>query len=255
MISIMKDKKQVLEKGAAILVALLAWHIAAVMLGEELLLVSPIKVLKRLGELSIEPTFWSSVWFSGSRILGGCMLAAVAGILLAVVAGMLRLADILLWPFLAAIKATPVASFIIICLIWFPSESLGMLMSFLMVLPLIYSNILEGIRQTDGKLLEMARVFRMKKAKCVRYIYLPSVMPYLMSSLKVAVGLAFKAGIAAEVIGIPKGSIGAMLYQAKIYLNSADLFAWTVAVVAISILMEKCVVALLNAGIRRMERG
>lgn len=254
MISIIKDNKLWLERGAAIAAALLIWQIGAAALGEELLLVSPFTVIKRLGELCMHAEFWRSLRFSSVRIMGGCAIAFVIGSFFAVTASRFRMVAILLWPFLAAIKATPVASFIILCLIWFRAESLSVMMSFLMVMPLIYANVLEGIRQTDQKLLEMARVFHVKRANQIMYMYIPSIIPYFLSAAKVAVGLSWKAGIAAEVIGIPNGSIGEMLYQAKIYLNSADLFAWTAAIIVISMIAEKGVLAVCMVFVKRLEK-
>lgn len=108
-----------------------------------------------------------------------------------------------------------------------------------MVLPVVYSNVLQGIKTTDMKLLEMAKVFRVTPVKKALYIYLPHLKPYILSACSVSLGLSWKAGIAAEVIGIPTGSIGEKLYQAKVYLSTPDLFAWTVVIIVISILFEK----------------
>ena len=164
------------------------------------------------------------------------------------------LAEVLLWPYVTFIKTTPVASFIILCLIWLDSANLSVFISFLMVLPIVYANMLEGIRQTDPKLLEMARLFRVSPGRRLFYIYLPQLRPYLMTACSVALGLSWKAGIAAEVIGIPDGSIGERLYEAKVYLNSADLFAWTVVIIAVSIVFEKLFLLLLRRGYARLWR-
>lgn len=123
-----------------------------------------------------------------------------------------------------------------------------------MVLPIVYANMLEGIRQTDQKLLEMAKLLRVGAGRRLLYIYLPQLRPYLITACSVALGLSWKAGIAAEVIGIPDGSIGERLYEAKVYLNSADLFAWTVVIIAVSIAFEKLFLWLLRAGYRRLEQ-
>lgn len=249
----MRNKKAI-EKCISVLAALLVWQMAAMWMQEELLLVSPVKVVKRLMSLCIEYEFWESVSFSCLRIFGGCALAILVGVTCAVLASKFRIIDVFLWPYLAAIKATPVASFIILCLIWFRSESLSVVMSFLMVLPLMYTNVLKGIQETDEKLLEMAQVFGINKSKKCLYIYIPEAMPYFLSAIGVGIGLSWKAGIAAEVIGVPDGSIGEMLYQAKIYLNSTDLFAWTVVIVMLSVLAEKIVLAMITLGMRKLEK-
>lgn len=123
-----------------------------------------------------------------------------------------------------------------------------------MVVPIVYTNLLEGIRETDPKLLQMARVFGVRPLRRVLYIYLPQLRPYLLTAASISLGLSWKAGIAAEVIGIPEGSIGERLYEAKVYLSSADLFAWTVVIIAISILFEKLFLLLLQRGYARLQR-
>ena len=236
------------------LLALLVWQLAAASLASSLLLVSPLRVLGRLCGLVREPQFYAAVGFSFVRIVAGFLLGLGCGTLLAVAASRWHLAEVLLWPYVTVIKTTPVASFIILCLIWLDSSSLPVFISFLMVLPIVYANMLEGIRQTDQKLLEMAKLFRVGAGRRLLYIYLPQLRPYLITACSVALGLSWKAGIAAEVIGIPDGSIGERLYEAKVYLSSADLFAWTVVIIAVSIAFEKLFLWLLRAGYRRLEQ-
>ena len=151
-------------------------------------------------------------------------------------------------------KTIPVASFIILALVWFSSRNLAVLISFLMVFPVIYTNVLNGIIQTDRELLEMAEVFSVAAGRRIRYIYLPQVMPYLRAGCSVALGLCWKSGIAAEVIGMPKGSIGERLQQAKVYLDTADLFAWTLVIVVVSLLFEWLFLWLLDRSTRAVER-
>lgn len=249
----MKDKKN-LQKFAAVLLTLAVWQAAAMALNQKVLLASPLSVLARLATIWREPEFFSSVWFSFIRIVGGFGLALVLGVLLAVLAGKFRVLETFFWPVFTAIKSVPVASFIIISLIWLTSAELSIFISFLMVLPIIYTNVLEGIRSTDRKMTEMADVFHIPWNRRLVFLWLPQVRPYLMSACSMALGLSWKAGIAAEIIGIPDGSIGEMLYNAKAYLNTVDLFAWTVIIVAVSIAFEKLFLALLRYGFRRLVR-
>ena len=67
--------------------------------------------------------------------------------------------------------------------------------------------------------------------------------------------MSWKAGVAAEVIGVVGGSIGEKLYEAKIYLQTGDLLAWTVVIVALSALFERAVLALLRRGCRWAKGG
>jgi NitT/TauT family transport system permease protein len=144
------------------------------------------------------------------------------------------------------IKATPVASFIILALIWINSRNLSVLISFLMVVPVVYMNVLQGLHETDRKLLEMAKIFHITRRKMITSVYIPSVMPYLITSVTVGLGFCWKSGIAAEVIGRPSGSIGERLYEAKLYIMTKELFAWTFVIIIISVLFEKIVMLLLQ---------
>lgn len=247
-------RKDQAEKALAILLALLFWQIGAAMLNQSILLVAPTDVAGRLVTLIGEADFMRAVAFSCVRIVGGYLIALAVGCALAVVAGRSRAVEMMLWPYVHTIKSVPVASFIILCLIWLSSRSLSVFIAFLMVLPIVYTNMLQGIQSTDIKLLEMADIFRMSGYRKLKYIHLPHLKPYVMSACSVSIGLSWKAGIAAEVIGIPSGSIGEKLYEAKVYLNSADLFAWTFVILLVSVVFEKVFLYLLSWGYRRLER-
>lgn len=239
----------------AVVFWLLVWQIASMVLDHtldvNLLLPSPVSALLRLGELALTMPFWRAVGCSFLRIVGGFLLSCFAASLLAVPASRWQWVRELLAPLVAAVKAVPVASFIILALFWLDSSSLTLFISFLMVFPPVYLNVLEGIRQTDQKLLEMARVFRVPLWRQVRGIYLPAVMPYFRTAISLGLGLCWKAGVAAEVIGLPTGSVGEMLYNSKVYYMTSDLFAWTTVIVVVSIVFEKLFLHLVDAVMRK----
>ena len=177
----------------------------------------------------------------------------VLAFVLALAAGRWPVVEVLLRPYVLAIKAVPVASFIIICLIWMSTRQLAVFISFLMVFPVIYSNTLQGIKSADGALLEMARVYRVPFSRRLGYIYAPQVKPFLLSGCSVALGMSWKSGVAAEVIGVVGGSIGERLYEAKVYFQMTDLLAWTVVIVVCSVGFEKLVLWLLRRGFAAWE--
>ncbi len=242
-----------LEKILAVAAAVLLWQLAAVAIGEEVLLVSPLKVVLRLSELIFEAEFWGTILFSFKRITLGFFIALAAGTALAILSYRFRIVEIFLWPYISIIKATPVASFVILCLIWLSSSQLPVFIAFLMAVPIIYTNMLGGFKSTDRKLLEMAEIFRFSFGKRLLYIYFPQVKSHFVSACSVSLGLSWKAGIAAEIIGIPDGSMGEMLYQAKLYLATADLFSWTVTIILVSVLFEKAVMCVINRLFSTME--
>ena len=238
----------------AVALWLLVWQGASMAIDQQILLVSPVRVVVRLLEMALTAELWTSIGFSLLRIGAGFLLAAALGAGLAALSARFSRVEELLAPAMLAIQSVPVASFIILALIWFSSRSLSVLISFLMVLPVLYANTLGGIRAADAQLLEMAQVFRIPAARRVRYVYLPQVLPYFRSACQAALGLCWKAGIAAEVIGMPDGSIGERLQQAKVYLNTPDLFAWTLVIVLVSLAFQRVFLWLLDRGARALER-
>lgn len=225
---------------------LFVWEAVSRWFGHNILLPSPVSVLVTLAGLLGNGGFWQTILFSSLRIIIGFLLALAAGIILAVGAYNSRLVKELAAPVMKTIQAMPVASFIILALIWIKPKNLSVLASFLMVMPLIYSNVIQGLKAADEKLLQMAKVFQIGRRRTILAIYIPSAMPYFTSAVAVGVGLCWKAGIAAEVIGIPGGSIGERLYEAKLYILTDELFAWTIVIILVSILFETAVMLLLR---------
>ena len=236
----------------AVLFWLLIWQGASMAFSAlwpngHLLLASPISAAVRLGELAVTAAFWRAVGGSIAHIFGGFLVGCALAVMLAVLSARYHFVRELLDPLTAAVKAVPVVSFIILALVWLDSRSLPLFISALMVFPPVYLNVLAGIAAADVKLLEMARVFRVPLGRRLTGIYLPAVLPYFRSAVSLALGLCWKAGAAAEVIGLPSGTIGERLYTAKVYFQTPDLFAWTAVIVAVSVLFEKLFLALVDA--------
>ena len=241
-----KSRKPVLERLAAVAAALAVWEVAALLLGQKFLLASPVDVAVRLASIWREPDFFRAVGFTLARIAGGFGLGLLLGIVLGALAGRFHAAEVLLRPYMVTVKSVPVASFIVIALVWLTAARLSVFISLLMVLPVVYNAVLTGVKDLDPKLSQMADVFAVRPGQRLLYVTLPQLMPQLLSAISVSLGFAWKAGVAAEVIGIPTGSIGEKLYYAKVYLNSTDLLAWTVVIVLASVGMEKLLLLLLR---------
>ena len=227
---------------------LLVWQGGSVALAAanpsgSLLLASPVRSALRLLELLPSSAFWRAVGSSSLRIFGGFLLSCALALLLASLAVGRPWLRELLAPPVAVVKATPVASFIILALVWLDARSLPLFISALMVFPPVYLNVLEGLRRTDRKLLELAQVYRIPLGRRIRGIYLPQILPYFRSAASLALGLCWKAGVAAEVIGLPAGTVGERLYTAKIYLQTPDLFAWTAVILILAAAFEALLLA------------
>ena len=220
---------------AAAVFWLAVWQAAAMAIGQEVFLVSPIQAAGTLMELLPQADFWQRV-----------------SVLLAAAAERWAWVDTLLAPVIQLVKATPVASFIILALVWVSGRSLSILISFLMVLPVLYSAVRTGIESADVQLLEMAQVFHLPLARRAKAIWLPAILPAFRQGCSVALGICWKSGVAAEVIGLPDGSIGDALYRAKITLSTGELFAWTFVIILLSAGFEKLFLALLDKAVARV---
>jgi NitT/TauT family transport system permease protein len=232
---------------------LAVWQGASLVVGHRVLLVGPWEVARRLWELAPTAELWGAVARTTGRISLGFVLAAVVGVALAAAAAWSRWVEALVTPAITVVRATPVVSFIILVLIWTDTARLVTVVSFLMALPIVYTTVLEGIGHRDRRLLEMAEVFDVGPWRRLLAIDVPGVLPYFVAACRTGIGLAWKSGIAAEVIGLPAGTIGERLYQAKIFLATADVFAWTVVVVVVASACERVVVAALGVLARRLS--
>lgn len=238
--------RRVLELSGTLLFWLGVWALLARIVNQPLLVPAPGAVLRRLLELAGTAAFWRITVTSIGRVLLGTVAAAALGVLLAALTAASRVADTLLAPVMTVVKSTPVASFVILALIWIERDFIPVFIAGLMVLPVVWANVSAGIRGTDAQLLELARVFALPRARVLRRIYVPSVLPHLRAALRSALGFGWKAGIAAEVLTVPHSSIGRMIYDAKLYLETTELFAWTLAVILLSVLLERLLLRLVD---------
>ena len=238
------------KKPAIVLVWLFLWQLASDWLGHELLLVSPLRTVETLLELSTEREFWYSIGNSLFHCMSAFLLALAVGGLLAFLGWRVPLLHEFLMPPLSAMKATPVASFIILVLLWASSQAVSMVCAFVMVMPIVYANIYQGFCNIDQKLLEVGQAFALERRQYLKLIYVPSLKPYLLSACTVGIGFCWKSGVAAEVIGLPNHTIGMHLYNAKVYLETPELFAWTLTVVLLSAGIEKLLLRVLRRVLR-----
>ncbi len=236
--------KRLLWSVAALVFWVAVWWFIAWRVNQELLVPSPALVAKTLWQLGGTSAFWKACAASLLRIAAGFAGGVAAGALLALLTARFTTAERLLSPLLRTVRATPVASFIILALVWLATDTLPAFIAFLMVVPIVWGNVDKGLRQTDRRLLEMAHLFRMGKRRTFVHVWIPSVMPYFLTACTTALGLAWKSGIAAEVICRPDDSIGRLLQTAKLHLETAEVFAYTIAVVVLSILLERLLLTL-----------
>lgn len=217
---------------------LLVWQILSMVVDQEILLVSPLLAVKTMFVMVADISFWQSIFNSFVRVFLGLFLGFVLGTGLAIMSYRSRTIKILLEPLILTIQTVPVVSFIIIFLIWIKPSNLSVLVSFLMVSPIFYRNVYGGLSSIDREILDLARVYKVSTYKKIRYIYFSRIETSLRSACEVGLGFCWKSGIAAEVIGMPTNTIGEKLYESKIYLNTSQLFAWTITIILLSLLFK-----------------
>ncbi len=234
----MSRKRRLLTVTAAALFWLVVWSVCSYLIGQELLLPAPWLVAATLWRMMGQGAFWIAVAMSLLRVLGGFLCAVIVGVLLAILTTRYTLLHTVLAPVLHIVRAAPVASFIILAYVWLSAGLLPAFIAFLMVVPLVWENVRQGIGQTDRRLLEMAQVFRFSTGRRIKAIWIPSVKPYFEAAVTTGFGFAWKSGIAAEVICWPDRSIGQNMHNAKAYLETPEVIAWTVVVVVLSVVLE-----------------
>lgn len=241
----MKKSKHKLRQPFKVLlpigVWILIWQLASIAVNKVLLIPRPADVLVSLGRLASTALFWKTAGMTLLRIIIGTVTGTILGCLLAILTKLSEIADAVFSPAIRLVRATPVASFIILILLWVAKTRVPAVVSCLVVIPIIWENVSAGIANTDPLLLEMAHSYSFGRFKTWRYVYIPSVKPYLLSGISNALGLAWKSGVAAEVLCAPRFAIGTQIYNSKLYLETPELFAWTVVVIILSMIFEKLI--------------
>ena len=214
------------------------WYLAAALIGKEIFLPFPHTVALRFFELCQSADFWITAGASLFRILEGFAIGLVLGFATALLTHYLPIAKAIVSPALRTVRAIPVVSVILLAFLWLDNDAIPVFIAILMVLPIIWENLSAGLSSIDKSLLEMAKVFKLSKKTTLSKIILPSLSPYIYSGMMTSLGLAWKSGIAAEVISYPTIAIGKAMNNAKVTLETADVLVWTVTVVVLSMLFE-----------------
>ncbi len=225
------------------------WQAASVLTGLEILLASPVNVFLALVRMIGTKVFYITLANSFVKITLGFLAAFVAGTILGLLSGKYGIIEEILGPPVQLMKTLPITSFIILLLIWFGSENVAVFIAFIVIFPMIYTGVIDGMRNVDTQLKEMAEIFQIPAFRKIRCIYVPQVAPFVEANLKTGIGMCWKAGVSAEVIGLVRYSVGEQLYYSKLYLMTAELFAWSIVVVIVSRLFEMLFIKLLELAV------
>jgi NitT/TauT family transport system permease protein len=230
--------KSVFKRLGAILFWIALWQLVAMIVGLELLVPTPLRTLQTLFEMGGTAKFWQAVAASLLRIAMGFACALVLGTLFAALAMWQPWFRTLFAPMLHLIRSVPVASFIILALVWIKTDYLPVFISFLMVFPMVWANVEAGLSSVDKKLLELCRVMQVSHWETLTGVYLPALRPSLRAACLTGIGFAWKAGVAAEVICKPRQALGTLLANGKAAVETVEVFAVTLVIVVLSLLLD-----------------
>lgn len=222
------------------------WEIFSLIINQEIYLPSPITTFYALVDLLKSYNTYITIFYSTYRTITGFLISCFAGIILGYFCGINKFVYDLFNPLIGIIRTVPVMSIIIIAIMWFKDTNVPIFVAFLMCFPIIWTNTVSGIKSTDIKLLQMCKVYNINKLSTIKSVYFYSALPYLKAGMVSSLGLGWKVTSAAEVLSLPKYSIGRFLYDSKVYLEVPDLFAWTFIIILLSILFEKLLKILLK---------
>lgn len=234
-------KNRFIRTSLIVLIWLVIWQVLSLVVNNSVLLSGPVDTVRALIELGSSTSFYISVGITVGKVLLCFLTGMILGSALSVLSYKVRIVREFLSPFVSVIKSIPIVSFIIIALIWAGSSNVTIIVSSVISFPIFYKNLLEGLQVIDPKMTELAKVYQMKTCKKIRYIYLPSLSSQIKSAVSLAIGMAFRGGITAEVVGQPLRSIGNGLYRSKINLATSEMLAWTLVAVLSAFLIERLI--------------
>lgn len=234
----MTSSTKSLRLAASTLLLLLIWQGTSLLVGRPLLLPSPLQVFGVFGYIFLRADFWPSIGATLTRFALGFGIALLAALLLGGLAGKFPMMEDLLAPAIQLVRAVPTVAIVLLVLVWLKSERTPILVAVLMAFPVLYFNVIEGVRAVDGKLLDMVRLYRVPPLKVLTKLYLPSLAPYLSAGILSATGIALKMTIAAEVFSQPEVGIGVRFQMARMSLDVPALFGWALWVVVLSSLID-----------------
>ena len=169
-----------------------------------------------------------------TRVIIGFLISFISALILGILSGFFKPIYYLLRPVIVIQKATPTMAIILIAIIWLKAELAPILVGFLIIFPIIYSTVIQGIESVDVKLIEMSKVYKLSRLTVMKDIYIPSIKSSLMSIASSTIGLNLKVIIAAEVLSQPSVSIGTSFQIEKANLNTAGVFAWALISIIIA---------------------
>ncbi len=222
----------------SIVLMLFLWELASLRIGSEHILPGPLETFVSVFNLFMTEDFLFIVCYTIFRSVVGFLIAIVLGISLGIIAGLNQSFEAFMKPWIVLMRSVPVVSFILLALIWFTSGSVPIFIGILTMFPMIFTNIIEGMRNVDTKLIEMAKFYKVEQKRIVTEVYIPAIAPFVTSGISSAIGIGWRAIIVGEVLSQPEFGIGTSMHSAQSFLNVDVLIAWTFIAVMLSYVFE-----------------
>ena len=236
----MKNTTAKIVVAASVALMLLLWELASLRIGSQQIMPGPLETLRAAAGLLVEPGFLIIVGSTLLRGIAGFVIASALGIVLGVLGGINKGFEAFMTPWVVVMRSTPVVAFVLLALIWF-SQSTAVFIGIITMFPMVFTNIVEGMRNVDGDLVEMARFYKVRRSDIIMKVYLPSILPYMISGLSSASGIGWRAIIIGEVLSQPRYGIGGSMQLAQMQMNVDVLIAWTFIAVIIGFAFEKII--------------
>lgn len=236
----MKNTTAKIVVAASVALMLLLWELASLRIGSQQIMPGPWETLRAAAGLLVESGFLIIVGSTLLRGIAGFVIASALGIVLGVLGGINKGFEAFMTPWVVVMRSTPVVAFVLLALIWF-SQSTAVFIGIITMFPMVFTNIVEGMRNVDGDLVEMARFYKVRRSDIIMKVYLPSILPYMISGLSSASGIGWRAIIIGEVLSQPRYGIGGSMQLAQMQMNVDVLIAWTFIAVIIGFAFEKII--------------
>ncbi len=233
----MSKKENILKKLFSVIILIGVWYILSLTLND-VIIPTPLDVFKTLLKLLAEKSTYIIIMKSLGYVIMSIMISSIIGVILGLLGSISKNINYLLSPVITIIKSLPIVSFIIILLVYIKSLYIPVICGVLLSFPIIYSNVFEGYSNINKKLISMAKFYNVDKKNMIKTLYIPAIYPYFLAGFNSVIGFSFKAVIAAEVISILDNTIGNSIYEAKVYLEYENLFAWSVIIIILALVIE-----------------
>ena len=236
------NKKRIGKRILCIIAILLVWQIIAIQVNNNILIPSPIETISALFSLLIKPATWSSIGITLVRVIRGLCISLFLSLVLLFLYEADQRTEKIFTPIVTLISSIPNISYMILAIIWLGSEGSVSVVTMMVLFPVTFQGLFSAILDEDKSLKDVQVLYKESFICRVRFHLLPMLSFTILRTMKTALQLGFKVGIMAEIVASVRAGIGRSMHFANLNLNTAEVLAWTLII----ILLSMCITALLD---------